>query len=367
MKGLTKNTSRGNIYYINKVYKGERLACSTGCTNKREAEVVAKKMISEFEKRVDEELKKKEVPRISTLIDDMYKLKWKSAETGAQSVRLAKMAIEFKDDIPITEVDDNFVAEYAVWLSDDEVNPRSPSTINRYLTALRTLTSFAHKRRLLPYTPNYPIAKEHNNTRIFTRAEMEAILEQAEKCKAKAGGEHAVNIILFLVESGVRLSDCLDLNWNQVDFDRNTVYIPSSKYCNARTLPMTHTMTNILMSMKPEDGKLIGRIWPDNVNLYSVETVFKIIKKKLGVKDDPEFRLHALRHTCASRLASQGVSLQEIGSWLGHKTLSTTMRYAHLLDGHLKPVAAALNAGNKQVVTSAKTSAKQGKISRTLL
>ena len=45
----------------------------------------------------------------------------------------------------------------------------------------------------------------------------------------------------------------------------------------------------------------------------------------------PPIRFHDLRHSCASFLFSQGVSLKEIQAWLGHSTIGTTANiYTHL-------------------------------------
>jgi integrase len=55
----------------------------------------------------------------------------------------------------------------------------------------------------------------------------------------------------------------------------------------------------------------------------------------MGLKDDKQFVPHALRHTCASRLAQGGMTIQKIQRWLGHKSLTQTMRYAHLTPADL--------------------------------
>jgi site-specific recombinase XerD len=47
-----------------------------------------------------------------------------------------------------------------------------------------------------------------------------------------------------------------------------------------------------------------------------------------------KFRLHDLRHTCASYLAQNGATLLEIGDVLGQRQVSVTKRYSHLTTGH---------------------------------
>jgi integrase len=50
----------------------------------------------------------------------------------------------------------------------------------------------------------------------------------------------------------------------------------------------------------------------------------------MGLLDDPQFVPHILRHTCASRLMQAGVPMPEVQKWLGHSSISETMRYSHL-------------------------------------
>ena len=51
----------------------------------------------------------------------------------------------------------------------------------------------------------------------------------------------------------------------------------------------------------------------------------------LRENDMPHIRFHDLRHSCASLLFAQGVSLKEIQAWLGHSTIGTTANiYTHL-------------------------------------
>ena len=63
----------------------------------------------------------------------------------------------------------------------------------------------------------------------------------------------------------------------------------------------------------------------------------------MGLAKDKEFVLHALRHTCASRLLFMGVDLVTIKEWLGHADIQTTMRYAHMAPNKLAHAAAILD------------------------
>ena len=66
------------------------------------------------------------------------------------------------------------------------------------------------------------------------------------------------------------------------------------------------------------------------VNNDFIERRWSTLRTEVGLVD---FRWHDLRHTCASLLAQRGANLFEIGSVLGHKSPSMTMRYSHLVQG----------------------------------
>ena len=66
-------------------------------------------------------------------------------------------------------------------------------------------------------------------------------------------------------------------------------------------------------------------------------------------RNDQDFVPHICRHTCASRLVQKGVPLTVVMKWMGHKSMQTTLRYAHLCDKNLEQARDILQS--KNVVT----------------
>ena len=79
-------------------------------------------------------------------------------------------------------------------------------------------------------------------------------------------------------------------------------------------------------------------VHPNGERLQSLQTAFEWLLKRVGIED---FRIHDLRHTCASWLVSAGQQLTAVRNLLGHSTIQMTERYAHLSPDNVR---AAVNA-----------------------
>ena len=139
---------------------------------------------------------------------------------------------------------------------------------------------------------------------------------------------------------GLRRSEAVGLKWDAIDFKRKQ----SPTKASYRSLPLVPPFEELLHRLKAEQelnrklcGKSYCRKYTDYIYVNEIGELvkpgyitqhFPLILQK---NDMRKIRFHDLRHSCASLLYANGVSLKEIQEWLGHSDISTTSNiYTHL-------------------------------------
>jgi integrase len=139
--------------------------------------------------------------------------------------------------------------------------------------------------------------------------------------------------VIVALHSGMRrseqylTSECPEggLRWGNIDFRNGLLTIPRSKHGGIRHIPMNSLLRSTL-------GALQKRAASDYVFPGEIPSRwFTAACKDVGILD---FTWHSLRHTFASRLVMAGVDLRTVQELMGHRTITTTMRYAHLAPAH---------------------------------
>ena len=193
----------------------------------------------------------------------------------------------------------------------------SPSTVNRKLSALSAMTSMAYDLDLIQSKPVTKQEKEpQGRQRFLTEAEEAAVLDWMSPYPDLA------DAVKFLLDTGLRVSEALDLQWNNIEDGRIHLTSGQTKTSKSRTIPMTSDALAILMRRRnlssPFEGVLYRRL----------AMRFDQAARDLNLGADVV--LHTCRHTFASRLVQRGVDLYVVGALLGHSSVVTTQRYAHL-------------------------------------
>ena len=145
--------------------------------------------------------------------------------------------------------------------------------------------------------------------------------------------------LLFCLFSGKRAGEVFNLTWDRVDFESgNFVFLVKSKKKNKKqNYPMNDKLKTIVeMAREDYSGPKTNLVFPTKMGgriFYGRS--WTRIKKAASINS--AFRVHDLRHTFATILASSGkITLRELQYLLGHSTITMTERYAHLFDNAIQ-------------------------------
>ena len=176
------------------------------------------------------------------------------------------------------------------------------------------------------------------------RARRIRFLERDEEARLftaiKNHSEDAYRLSVFLVDTGCRLGEALGLIWSDMQVDRVRFCMTNSG--RSRTIPMTERVKEVTNLRQAGGG------WPKGPFTMLNQTQFCAIwndaKAEVGLDGDYLVVPSILRHTCASRLVQGGIDIRRVQVWLGHQSLATTMRYAHLATNDLDGCVVVLEA-----------------------
>jgi integrase len=213
----------------------------------------------------------------------------------------------------------------------------SGSTINRYLAEVSGALKWAWKRDLIVGKPHIPWQDESPPRKdIVTPADEQRIITAL----LKAGQDVAALCVEVLVSTGLRANELLKLRPEDLRLSGNvgwiTVRAEIAKNGRERTVPLPMPLPDRLAPVLARGGL------PDYMQLY------RAYKAACAACDLPAtIGLHTLRHTCGTRLSTQGVNALTIQDYLGHRDIRTTRGYVHTESEALLNAATALQAARR--------------------
>lgn len=266
------------------------------------------------------------------------------------------------DDIPIKEIDLNFISkittseiyDFLSYLASDRTpNPDaavpsygiSPAARARKLSAIKSFYKYLTIRtKQLTENPvadlEYPKLRK-SLPKYLTMEQSAALLQAVSGPNEKR--DYAI-LMLFL-NCGIRRSELVGLNLTDVYEDRIRVVGKGNK---ERFVYFGAACRKAIDAYLPERNK---KILSDNRALFgsrdnnriSVTAVHRLVKKALlqAGLDPDQFSAHKLRHTAATMMLSGGVDVKTVQEVLGHENLNTTQIYTHIENTELKIAAEA--------------------------
>jgi len=255
-------------------------------------------------------------------------------------------------DLTVKHIQDYYTYEM-------EEKKLSANTVIHRHANIRKALQYAVRTGLIYHNPATLVERpkiDKFSTQFYNKNE----LEQLFKAVKNDPIELAVILAAFY---GLRRSEILGLKWSAIDFENKTLTIRHTvtQSCidgkvtvvskdrtktksSYRTLPLVAPFEELLIKLhqKQEENRIIcGKSYcKDYLDYIYVNSVGELIKPGYITQHFPivlkknnlrKIRFHDLRHSCASLLYANGVSLKDIQVWLGHSDISTTSNiYSHL-------------------------------------
>lgn len=175
--------------------------------------------------------------------------------------------------------------------------------------------------------------------RTLTRAEMIALLD-APNVKAPTGLRNRC-MLEVMYRAGLRVGEVIALTHRDVDLEGGILRVWDSK-TGDRTAYIERTNVEALMVLRewravrrtlPKSDWFFCTLVGDQILVRYVQQMIKRMARR--AKIETRVHPHMLRHSFATELLDEGVNIRRVQMALGHKNLSTTERYTHVLDADL--------------------------------
>ena len=224
-------------------------------------------------------------------------------------------------DINLLRLSSKHLAEFR----DRKLKEVGNTTFNKYLSLISVVidTAMQDWGIYLPLNPCRLIKREKESNprdRVLVRDEYSRLIEAC----ALSGNKYLKNMVLFSIETAIRVGELLQMRYDHINFDKRTLLIPFTKIGRPRTIPLSPKAIEILQSMP---RRFDGKIFP--LTRDSLRSCFKIAKRKAKIDG---FRWHDLRRHACSLLFEKGFNVPEVQVFSGHRTSTILLNTYTKLD-----------------------------------
>ena len=235
------------------------------------------------------------------------------------------------------DVSRDHVRDYLMWLSEvGHQKPNGPSARARALAAIRSFFKYAHRAGLLRDNPaaDIPLPKVRTGeVRALSQDECSRLLRVVEMNPSPFRKVRDRAMIVTFLLTGARLREMVQLDRGDIDLYQGTIRL-HRKGGEVNILPLAE-LAKIELKTYLKQRRCRTRTRALFISCRNVRispgAVWNLVKrylKKARIKTHG-MGPHALRHTFATLLLSQGENLRVIQSLMNHKSLATTARYLH--------------------------------------
>jgi integrase len=167
-----------------------------------------------------------------------------------------------------------------------------------------------------------------NGRRYLTKDELEKLIKTARKDRY---GRRDATLILIMARHGLRVTEAIDLRWDQIDFSKGHLHVRRLKGGIHSVHPTQgdelRALRELRREQKPESAFVFTTERGGPMTRSNVAKLIDGAGKRAGL---PHCHPHQLRHTCGHLLADAGHDTRRLQLWLGHSDIKHTAAYSQL-------------------------------------
>lgn len=211
----------------------------------------------------------------------------------------------------------------------------SKNYLRTHLTALRKLAKYLRESGQSSFEVDIKLpGSPQNNITIFTKEEVKDLYSA---CDSGVLGMRDKAMLAVYYGCGLRRNEGVNLDINDILFDKNFVFVRKGKNYKERYVPMSAGVKEDLQNyidfvrpvlIKSNAKALFLNQYGKRLGSNSMADRLQNLKEKSEI--DKEAGLHALRHSIATHLLQSGMELEKIQRFLGHSSLESTQIYTHI-------------------------------------
>ncbi len=263
-------------------------------------------------------------------IETELKIQGKSSRTILMYKFFNEKFLDFiKKDVKNVSIDD-VKKFFAYLLSDKNYN-------NSSVALARSALSFFYDEILNKRIVSgiKPPKKTRELPDVLTKEEIRKLIGSCKNLRNKL-------LVEFMYASGLRVSECASLKWDNIDLEDKTGLLKKGKGGKDRFFILSETLVNDLKKYREKNNS--EYIFPGENGSISVRNIQRIINL-IGKKADLKKKVypHILRHSFATHLLENGVDIRKIQTLLNHASLQTTAWYAQVSKAELRKVKSPLD------------------------
>ncbi len=269
--------------------------------------------------------------RLKKLSTDL-KLRGFSPQTVKMYLFYNQKFLEYIEKQPEDITEDDIRDFLAYKFSDDSVS-------NASIALIKASLKFFFTETLGKKLPDIRTPKKSNKLPVvLNKNEIINLIEKTENTKHKL-------IIELLYSTGLRLSECVNLKYSDLDINEGIGWVRSGKGSKDRIFIISEMFKKDLQSyIENTKSNTKGYIFLVNgrkMSTRGIQHAIKVSAERAGIEKN--VHVHTLRHSFATHLLENGVDIRKIQKLLGHSNLQTTQIYTQVSSEEIKKIKSPLD------------------------